>query len=545
MPIIPECFSFLKVNATAQWHETFRFKNKETDEYLHMIQRGMVLLRVETGMKRAFYWIYNIDDAIRFNEFVGLQLKAEAHEIILTPRCRLFFDIDLVLSEFQKHEFADHYQLNFFASNENETMDEIGKSLAIVFKESTLISLEEHGIDIESDLVGFDYFYTMRNRALDDEQFKISIHLITNLIISLKACSAIVSHIKNEVIPNNIEVLGINEDMIESLVSSIDETQYRRHGSLSLPFGTKFTSNQIYTNWIYRDYSIPKQRFFITLEDQFSIHDIDLGGYNIVDSSAYSKTEVCPEFVKEALKHVSNIKDFNNRVWDINSSVLKRSTMYVKRCSPSMCSACKRAHDNDNTLFLIFNSDKGVASWKCARMPDMRPIVFYRQEESNEDINAVEAFKQKYDKRKVVRKTQITKHVIVKENHNHRNTIDDIEAFSKKHREIKALQTKDVFDPFEKAPYKPKRSFIRRNPLPPPDIDEQYDYTNAEYIEDEIISQPQKSIKTIKKPKKKAQSFAVNEYIEEEEPKKNMIQFEIKKRIGNKSRILHGDIQEY
>lgn len=410
MPIISECYQFLQNKAIGQWKETYRFKDKETDEYVHPIQRGMLLLRVETGQKRAFYWIYNIQDAIRFNEFVGLQLKAEAHEIILTPRIRLFFDIDLPLDEFQKNEFADHYGFDLSDDNETETMDEVGKRVAVAFKDSIMISFEEHGLDVETDLVGFDYIYTMRNRSIDNDGFKISIHLITNLMLSMNACSAIVANIKSEVILNNIEVLGINSEMSELMVRSIDETQYRRHGSLSLPFGTKKTSNGEYTNWLYRDYSIPNQKYFLTIEDQFMLDNIDLSGYNIRDAVNMDRLDASPEFVKEALNHVSNIKDYNSRVWDINASILKRSTMYVKRYSSSFCSICNRTHDNDNTMFLIFNSDKGIASWKCARNPDMDAIVFYTRED-NEDEGDINAFLNKHSKIKSKKPNAITSKV--------------------------------------------------------------------------------------------------------------------------------------
>ena len=410
MPIIHECCTFLQTNAIGKWKESYRFKDKETDEYVHPIQRGMLLLRVETGQKRAFYWLYNIQDAIRFNEFVGLQLKAEAHEIILTPRVRLFFDIDLPLDEFQKNEFADHYGFNLTDDNERNVMDEVGKRVAVAFKESILISFEENGVDIDNDLIGFDYFYTMRNRVIDNDGFKVSIHLITNLMLPMNACSAIVSNIKSDIIPNNVEVLGINSEMSELMTGSIDETQYRRHGSLSLPFGTKNTSKGYYTNWMFRDYSIPNQKYFLTIEDQFVITNIDLSGYNIRDSVNVDRLEASPEFVKEALNHVGNIKDYNSRVWDINASVLKKSTMYVKRYSPSFCSICKRTHDNDNTMFLIFNSEKGIASWKCARSPEKDPIIFYSRVEED-DENDIDAFAKKHSnikQKKIIEKKENT-----------------------------------------------------------------------------------------------------------------------------------------
>lgn len=378
MPILQSCYSFLQQNAIGKWFESYTMKNKD-DDYLYPIQRGMCLLRVEIKTQRVFYWLYNIDDAIRFNEFVGMKLKAEAHEVILTSRVKLFYDIDLKLDEFEKHELMDHFGFDSSVTSEMQIMNEIAKRLAIVFKDATLISLEENGLDIDTDLNGFDWMYTLRNRPISNDGFKISIHLITNLIVSLKACCAISKHIKEDIIKSNIEVLGINDSISELLVESIDQMQYRPRGSLSLPYGTKQVDNIDYTNWIYKNYNIPGQRYFITIEDQFSIREIDLSGYNIIDKISY-KNEACPKFVNEALQHVNNIKDYNPHVWDINSSILKGSTMFVKRYAPSMCSICERIHDNDNTLFLIFNSEYGIASWKCARQSNMKPIIFYRQE---------------------------------------------------------------------------------------------------------------------------------------------------------------------
>ena len=552
MPIIHECFNFLKQNAIGKWFETYRIKDKDTNAYLNSIHRGMVLLRVETDTKRAVYWIYNLQDSIAFNEFVGLQMKAEAHELILTSHCRLFYDIDLALDEFQKHEFAEHYAVDLSDGQENLSMDEIGKQLAIVFKDATLISLEEHGIDIETDLVGFDYMHTMRNRRLNEDGFKISIHLITNLILPLNACSAIVSHIKSEVMEKNIKVLGINEDMVDTLIESIDETQYRRHGSLGLPYGTKTTSFGKITNWIYRDYSIPNQNYFITIEDQFSIRDIDLTEYNIDEPSSYSGVEANPDFVQEALKHVKNIKDYNPRVWDLNASVLKLSTMYVKRYAPSMCSICKRTHDSDNTLFLIFNSDKGVASWKCARMPEMKPIVFYHTDNANNDMDAVEAFASKYSKFKPIIKKRASQPITNSEPvriFNDANNVD-IEEFRAKHSKIKTIETNnDLTDPFEQAPFKRQRSFIRRNPLPKQISKDHYNYNLSIEYEDDMRKSNQRPqlVKTAQpsNKSKKINDITQNEYSSDEETTSKMSKMTISIRSGSKSKIKSFILNEY
>ncbi len=399
MPIITECATYLQSYADGQWYETYRLKDKATDKYMHPIQRDMLVLRVESKESRAFYWIYNIQDALKFNQYVGLNLKMEAHEIIITPRCRIFYDIDLKLTEYQKNEVAECFNVALTDDNETSAMEVVAQHLADVFKEATLVSLEDHGIDLETELGGFDWMATMRNRPLDNDGYKVSIHIITNIVVPLKACSAIVEHIKADVIKNNPEVLMIDESIIDLLIDAIDVTQYHRNGSLSLPFGTKQCDDGTFTNWIFREYAVAGQQYFITIGDIFMIADLDLTAYNITDASSYGGVAASPEFVQAALKHVSNIQDYSSRVWDISTSILRKSTMYVKRYASSMCSICNRVHDNDNTMFLIFNSERGIASWKCARRPDIKPIVFYKQEIEidNLDMDDIDAFAKRYD----------------------------------------------------------------------------------------------------------------------------------------------------
>ncbi len=396
MSIIPECADYLNENAIGQWFESYRFK--KDDDYLHPVNRDMVLLRVELNSKRAFYWIYNIDDALAFNRYVGISLKGEAHEIIIANSCRFFYDIDLQLSAFEQEDFAEHYGLPI---DSNESMDILGRYLANLFKEATIISLEEHGNDVDDELYGFDWMYTMRNRPTANG-FKISIHLITNIFVSLRACAAIAEDVKHHAILNNVSLLGITEDMATILCEAIDETQYRPRGSLGLPYGTKLSNGDYRTSFIDKEYAIPNQYYFITIDDAFALKTTNLSQYNIIEKNLSGAT-ASPEFVQEALKHINNVKDYNPRVWDINASILKRSTMYVKRHAPSMCSVCDRVHDNDNTLFLIFNSDRGIASWKCSRMPSMKPIVFYTKEivEASSSVGSddeIEAFANKYRK---------------------------------------------------------------------------------------------------------------------------------------------------
>jgi hypothetical protein len=443
MAIIPSCAEFLAENAIGQWFETYRFKNE--DDYIHPVNRDMVLLRVELGAKRAFYWIYNIKDAIEFNQYVGITLKGEAHEILISNSCRFFYDIDLKLDATEQQDFAEHYG---YENETDATMNAISHHLANVFQKATLISLEEHDNDLDDELYGFDWMYTTRNRRSEDG-FKISIHLITNIFVSLRACAAIAEDVKLHAIEENVELLGISASIAHKLCESIDETQYRLRGSLGLPFGTKQSNGSYCTNFIQKEYGIPNQYYLITIEDPFTVKTTNLSKYNIVERSTIGK-KANPQFVQKALQHVNNIPDYNPRVWDLQTSILKRSTMFVKRYAPSHCSICKRDHDNDNTLFLIFNSDYGIASWKCARMPSMKPIIFFQdtsfqvsaEEADDEPDNDLDAFMNKFTStniKDVVKQDIIpnaslttTTQSIVRAAYEPDHDLDEIDAFVKK-----------------------------------------------------------------------------------------------------------------
>lgn len=458
--IIQECHAYLTENAIGSWHESYRILVKGTENYVHCVQREMQLLRVETETKRAFYWIYKTEDAIRFNEFVGLKMKAECHEIILSSRCRLFYDIDLALDEFQQLEFAENYEYLLSEMNQQAVMEEITKKLATVFKEATLLSLEEHGVDTDATI---DWMWTMRNRPGKDNKYKISIHLISNLMLTPLACSSIIADVKKDTLSKNETFLGIGNGMVDALVEAIDVKQYHRHGSLSLPFGTKHTSHGTYTNWIVEEYNIPGQRYFITMQDQFTITDMDLSGYNIVEKSHYEGVSACPAFVKEALAYIDNIKDYSPRVWDLDASMLKRSTMYVRRYAPSMCSVCNRTHDKDNTLFLIFNSELGIASWKCARVPTMEPIVFYSKVHDTIDSD-IDAFTATYLK---------------SANPTQGYTSVDIEAFNERYKNLRHCPAS-----FDEDRRRTRQSFVRYG-APKAIIDDFRVLTGKEYDSDD------------------------------------------------------------
>jgi hypothetical protein len=388
-PLFNQCAAFLKDNAVGKWHESFTIKKKDSEEYVHEPLPNMSLLRVEheegahakvKGCRR-FYWIYNSDDATKFNEYVGMALYSECHEVFITPRTRMFFDIDLKLDVMEKIDIAEAmgYPLGE-GCDEVAVMDIVSKKLAVVYRDAIAISLEEK--DALDDSNGFDWMATTRNRAISDDGFKISIHLITNMMLSHASCAAIATHIQNNVISENAEVLNIPESIIDLVAGAIDPAQYRKHGSLGLPFGKKAGN----ISWIARSYGTAGQRYFLSKVDMFTIEDVDMSNYNVQTTSCYTGL-ANDDFVKQALSHVDAIPDYSSDVFDIGASHMKGSVMFLKRYQPSNCSFCNRIHDNDNTLKLYFNSDIGFATWKCIRS-ELKSRRFFTIEQPAASLDA-------------------------------------------------------------------------------------------------------------------------------------------------------------
>ncbi|TMW64753.1 hypothetical protein Poli38472_011633 [Pythium oligandrum] len=395
-----KCKEFLS-NQNGTFHMERRMK-KDSDEYCHKLERDCSIIRVEdTSLqskhpeRRRFFWIYNNATARDFAVFVGLQLRCEAHEIITQERIRFFFDIDLALDECARMHMLECFgfedcEPDSFKDEEYLTtsFDACAKRLVEVYIRAVEISLEENGINIDQDLSMFDYMATSRNRFLDDGGYKISIHIMTNLFLTLPRCRALMSDIKENVIVNNTEVLGINDLVVDHIMDAIDCQQLRFRGSLSMPFSTKKGN----TNIVIRDYSIPGQSWFINQMDQFCTHDLDMSKYNVVEARDDPMFETSHSFVAEALKHTSLIPCIGD--FEINILSLKKSLMRPRRIRSSpTCPSCGRGHDNDNTLLLIFDENLGIAKWKCVRSKD-RATVFY-QHVADVDESDLEAFAKK------------------------------------------------------------------------------------------------------------------------------------------------------
>lgn len=383
---------FLKENARSKWEQTYKIKD-EHDKYLHPLTGLAILLRVEYATIRAFFWFYSIIDANKFIQYVHEEQHSEAHEVIIhTNRIKLFFDIDLHLTDTEVEDLIDFY--SELSGETDLTIDDVARHLAHLYYEATLASLESNGNDLNELQKECDMMFSTRNRNTTEDTFKISIHLITNIVCSVEQCRAIVTDVKSNVLfyPDDYG-LEVPEDHIEKIANGIDVQPYHRHGSISISGGRKIVDDIEYVNEIQQHFQWRGEENFITRIDSV-VTNINLNEYGVAYSSPFeSSAEVSKEYVELVLSYLHKIPYYNQSDWDIEVSTMKGCVMRLRRVNPSYCVNCERTHDNDNTLLIIFNEEKGLGFWKCDHAKTIKSKVFYREDRVDEDI---EAFAQKY-----------------------------------------------------------------------------------------------------------------------------------------------------
>lgn len=383
---------FLKENARSKWEQTYKIKD-EHDKYLHPLTGLAILLRVEYATIRAFFWFYSIIDANKFIQYVHEEQHSEAHEVIIhTNRIKLFFDIDLHLTDTEVEDLIDFY--SELSGETDLTIDDVARHLAHLYYDATLASLESNGNDLNELQKECDMMFSTRNRNTTEDTFKISIHLITNIVCSVEQCRAIVADVKSNVLFYPDEYgLEVPEDHIEKIANGIDSAPYHKHGSLALPGGRKIVDNIEYINEIQQHFEWRGEENFITRIDSV-ITNINLNEYGVAYSSPFeSSAEVSKEYVELVLSYLHKIPYYNQSDWDIEVSTMKGCVMRLRRVNPSYCVNCERTHDNDNTLLIIFNEEKGLGFWKCDHAKTIKSKLFYKEDRVDEDI---EAFAQKY-----------------------------------------------------------------------------------------------------------------------------------------------------
>ena len=363
---VAKCMKWLQDHSKGMtFHSTYSMKKKDEEGYLHPI-RGCSLLRIEFGNDlRRFFWIYNNDVADEFVNYVS-DLKIEAHEIITPTKSRFFLDIDLELDESDKETLIQQL-LNEDIRDDLYQLDSLATKLINIYATAIKYSLEDHAIDASE--IGFDYCATTRNRTN-----KVSIHLITNMILSHAENKALAANIK-EMIDMNQEPLELDDYTASLLMNAIDEKQYRKHGSLALPYGWKKGTQTT----LARHYSIPNQSYWLTRSDSWvaNVDDLIAINYDIKTIAQYSNKDASSDFIAAALQHVGSIPIYDSKYFDIDNLRGEGCFRRPTRISSSHCSVCDKKHERDHNLLLIFNEEKGFATWKCNRAADSKAKRFY------------------------------------------------------------------------------------------------------------------------------------------------------------------------
>lgn len=313
-----------------------------------------MLIRVRVDNVMLFLWTKSENQTIALVKYIN-SIGLEAHEIILIDHCRMFMDIDIVLSSKQYK-----IQLNKF-----EDEDHLTGAIIDAYEQACNLSLAQHGN--KQDLT---YVSATRIRPIDGDQIKIGIHIVADAWMPISYAKYIANDMRKQ-------LKAVNSDLPEKmLIDGIDTAPYRMRGSLSLPGGIK-SGVKLETDG--SDIST----FFISRnnEDTPVLDKLD------IKITEYQPHEINDDFIKEALKHVHTIPDWSN-AFDLDASSLGTKGMRVKRVSPSYCSVCDREHNIDNTLWLSFNTN--TAFWKCLHdKSGAKAKVWFKSEEAKKQANRV------------------------------------------------------------------------------------------------------------------------------------------------------------
>ena len=431
--LINKTKNYLRDNAKGQWFQSYRIKDANTDNFMHELNGVAMLIRVNYPEMLGFFWMYKMSDAHILIDYVHKILHLEAHEIIINDRIKLFYDIDMEITDSELQDMIDYYEE--YSNETNLTIDDVARHLAHLYFDATLASLEEHGNDLEQMHNIVDIMYTTRNRPVsNNDKFKISIHLITNIVCDIQECKAIVEHVRNSILHHPDEYgLEYPDNYCEMVVNAIDVQPYHRFGSLAIHGGRKIVNNIEYINEIQQQFQLKSEEPFITRFDNVPTN-ISFKEYNVVIAyNNNSNTTVSKEFIDAVLSHIHKIPYYNASDWDLDAATYKGCTAIVKRLNPSYCEICERQHDLDNTLILVFNEEWQTGAWKCMHNRNIKSRVFFRDYKNDNDLDQ---FAETFG-----RKTVMSKH----------ETVDSvepikIETYTEKEPEKIITEMKSVVD---------------------------------------------------------------------------------------------------
>ncbi len=330
-------------------------RRMQDNEKNYCVAGAYMLIRVSVDSKMLFIWTINEIQTIALVEYIN-SIGLEAHEIILIDHCRMFMDIDIVLS-------SNQYKIQL---SKFESEDYLTGAIIDAYEQACNLSIQAHGYSKE-----LRYNSATRIRPIDGDQIKIGIHIIVDAWIPISYAKYIANDMRKQ-------FKCINTDLPEKmLIDGIDTAPYRMRGSLSLPGGVK---HGVKLKW---SSSMGISDFFISRNDQDTpvLNKLD------IKLKEYQPHEINNDFIKEALQYVESIPDWSD-AFDLDCSSLRGNNMIVKRIRPSHCSVCDRTHDAYDSLRLIFNHN--TAFWKCARAPDgTKANVWYENKEANQKVSQV------------------------------------------------------------------------------------------------------------------------------------------------------------
>jgi len=385
--------NYLREHAEANWYQSYRIKESGTDTYCHDLNGLDMIIRVnfqevtnsnQTNMY-GFYWLYNMNDVHLLIQYIHEQLKLEAHEIIVKPTIKLFYDIDMQLTQTDLTRMIDYY--GEYSGEYDLDINDVARHLANLYFDATLASLVEHGNDIEQLQMSADMMYTSRNRAVNQSKYKLSIHVITNIVCSIEQCRAVVEDVKNNILHNPQDHdLDYDEASHELIINAIDVQPYHKLGSLAITGGRKVVDGVEHVNELQQSFQLHTEEPFITRIDMVS-NKINFSQYPVTISySGDVGGVVSPEFVKQVYEYIHKVPYFNHSDWDLDAASYKGCVAIIRRVHPSFCAICERQHDLDNTLMIVFNEERGTGAWKCLRARDVKAKVFYRDDRVDADV---------------------------------------------------------------------------------------------------------------------------------------------------------------
>ncbi|KAG7375174.1 hypothetical protein PHYPSEUDO_002908, partial [Phytophthora pseudosyringae] len=214
----------------------------------------------------------------------------ECHEVFIgqDPRIKMFFDIENVIP-------TEAYDLMTRWLNGDDS--DIAKMVSEDVINAMKFALEEVDECYEMYESHIDYAIASRSREIDDGM-KLSYHVITNVVMRVSECKALVKLIKE----NYISCINAKRpdgymDMLCGK-STLDTNPYRKNGSLSLPGGSK----DVHTLTMVQPFKTKMNQHLLDLDGCNSVHqftdDLQLKP-NVSDREAFEESS--SDFIKKAL----------------------------------------------------------------------------------------------------------------------------------------------------------------------------------------------------------------------------------------------------